>query len=104
MFQFQPLSSSCLQIADMSVWHEVISQGKTTTNGDEQASSAGLLAGNVYSFGALLLEIISGKLPTPYPAHARSLQVRVSSVTTTKLSMEWNTVMFLTTRRRHTKW
>lgn len=63
------------KIADMSVWHEVISQGKTTTNGDEQASSAGLLAGNVYSFGALLLEIISGKLPTPYPAHERSLQM-----------------------------
>jgi hypothetical protein len=78
----------------MSVWHEVISQGKTTTNGDEQASSAGLLAGNVYSFGALLLEIISGKLPTPYPAHERSLQM--TSVT----SYRRNTVMFLTTRRR----
>jgi serine/threonine protein kinase len=58
----------------MSVWHEVISKGKTPTNGEldphhEQVSAA--LAGNVYSFGILLLEIISGKLPDP--AHERSL-------------------------------
>ncbi|OEL28229.1 Protein MALE DISCOVERER 1 [Dichanthelium oligosanthes] len=72
------------KIVDMSVWHEVISKGKTPTNGEldrhhEQVSAA--LAGNVYSFGVLLLEIISGKLP--HPAHERSL---VSSVMT--LTME----------------
>jgi hypothetical protein len=62
----------------MSVWHEVISKGKTPTNGEldphhEQVSAA--LAGNVYSFGVLLLEIISGKLPDP--AHERSLVILV---------------------------
>jgi hypothetical protein len=76
-----------LQIADMSVWHEVISEGKTMANGEldhhQEQVSAGL-AGNVHSFGVLLLEIISGKLPFPYPGHERSL---VSSVMTT-LSME----------------
>ena len=58
----------------MSVWHELISKGKAPTDGElgphhEQVSAA--LAGNVYSFGVLLLEIISGKLPDP--AHDRSL-------------------------------
>ncbi|KAJ1264054.1 hypothetical protein BS78_09G233300 [Paspalum vaginatum] len=62
------------KIADMSVWHEVISEGKTPKNGElgyqhEQVSAG--LAGNVYSFGVLLLEIISGKLP--YPGQERSL-------------------------------
>ena len=70
----------------MSVWHEVISEAKTATNGEldhhQEQVSAGL-AGNVHSFGVLLLEIISGKLPFPYPGHERSL---VSSVMT--LSME----------------
>ncbi|KAL6618793.1 hypothetical protein ACP70R_033932 [Stipagrostis hirtigluma subsp. patula] len=54
------------KIADMSVWHEVISDGRLPTdsalvNHHEQVSAG--LAGNVYSFGVLLLEIISGKLP-----------------------------------------
>jgi len=62
------------KIVDMSVWHELISKGKAPTDGElgphhEQVSAA--LAGNVYSFGVLLLEIISGKLPDP--AHDRSL-------------------------------
>uniref|UniRef100_A0A0A9D998 Protein kinase domain-containing protein n=1 Tax=Arundo donax TaxID=35708 RepID=A0A0A9D998_ARUDO len=62
------------KIADMSVWHEVIADGKRPTNGDlvdhhEQVSAG--LAGNVYSFGVLLLEIISGKLP--YSEHEWSL-------------------------------
>lgn len=62
------------KIVDMSVWHEVISKGKSPTNGEldrhhEQVSAA--LAGNVYSFGVILLEIISGKLPEP--ARERSL-------------------------------
>ncbi|CAD6332874.1 unnamed protein product [Miscanthus lutarioriparius] len=64
------------KIADMSVWHEVISEAKTATNGEldhhQEQVSAGL-AGNVHSFGVLLLEIISGKLPFPYPGHERSL-------------------------------
>lgn len=81
---FQP--EFLLQIADMSVWHEVISEGKTTANDHHHEQvPAGLLAGNVYSFGLLLLEIISGKLPIPYPGHERSL---MSSVMTTTLSME----------------
>ncbi|CAN6345879.1 unnamed protein product [Urochloa humidicola] len=67
------------KIVDMSVWHEVVSKGKTPRNGErdghhEQVSDG--LSGNVYSFGVLLLEIISGKLPDP--AHERSL---VSSAT-----------------------
>ncbi|KAL6848947.1 hypothetical protein ACP4OV_021530 [Aristida adscensionis] len=62
------------KIADMSVWHEVISEGKLHTNGDlvnrhEQVSAG--LAGNVYNFGVLLLEIISGKLP--YSEHERPI-------------------------------
>ncbi|CAL5096224.1 unnamed protein product [Urochloa decumbens] len=65
---------SAAKIVDMSVWHEVISKGKTPRNGEldghpEQVSDG--LAGNVYNFGVLLLEIISGKLPDP--AHERSL-------------------------------
>ncbi|CAD6271233.1 unnamed protein product [Miscanthus lutarioriparius] len=64
------------KIVDMSVWHEVISGAKTTTNGEldhhQEQESAGL-AGNVHSFGVLLLEIISGKLPFPYPGNERSL-------------------------------
>ncbi|GJM89728.1 hypothetical protein PR202_ga05943 [Eleusine coracana subsp. coracana] len=54
------------KIVDMCVWHDVISEGKQSTNSDavnqhEQVSAA--LARNVYNFGVLLLEIISGKLP-----------------------------------------
>ncbi|TVU20327.1 hypothetical protein EJB05_36532 [Eragrostis curvula] len=60
------------KIADMSVWREVISEGKQPKNvvkSHEQVSAG--LAENVYSFGVLLLEIISGKLP--YSEHERSL-------------------------------
>ncbi|XP_062181190.1 protein MALE DISCOVERER 2-like [Phragmites australis] len=62
------------KIADMSVWHDVISEGQLPINGDlvvhhEQVSAG--LARNVYNFGVVLLEIISGKIP--YPEHERSL-------------------------------
>ncbi|KAF8726682.1 hypothetical protein HU200_019147 [Digitaria exilis] len=63
------LSEDCAaKIADMSVWHEVISKGKTPTSGELDRHNEQMpdgLAGNVYSFGVLLLEIISGKLPDP---------------------------------------
>ena len=75
----------------MIVWHELISKGKTSTDGEldphhEQVSAA--LAGNVYSFGVLLLEIISGKLPDP--AHDRSL-VSLVMISTMEhhLKMKW---------------
>jgi hypothetical protein len=68
-----------LQIVDMSVWHELMSEGKQRRNGDrvdhhEQVCAG--LAGNVYSFGVLLLEIISGKLPH-YSEHGSSLDSSV---------------------------
>ncbi|KAJ1284745.1 hypothetical protein BS78_03G228600 [Paspalum vaginatum] len=54
------------KIADTSVWHEVYSRGNMPKDGDfvdhhEPASADP--AGNVYSFGLLMLEIISGKPP-----------------------------------------
>uniref|UniRef100_A0A0D9WJN4 Protein kinase domain-containing protein n=1 Tax=Leersia perrieri TaxID=77586 RepID=A0A0D9WJN4_9ORYZ len=52
------------KIADLSVWHEVVSKGRmSTTNDDQNETISSGLAENVYSFGILLLEIISGKLP-----------------------------------------
>ncbi|RWV96789.1 hypothetical protein BHE74_00039382 [Ensete ventricosum] len=66
------LSSSILvsedfaaKIADVSVWKEIVSEGKT--NGDDDLDPSESLsadpASNVYSFGILLLEIVSGKVP-----------------------------------------
>ncbi|CAD5189700.1 unnamed protein product [Musa acuminata subsp. malaccensis] len=53
------------KIADVSVWKEIVSEGKT--NGDDDLDPSESLsadpAGNVYSFGILLLEIVSGKVP-----------------------------------------
>lgn len=50
----------------MSVWHEVYPRGNVPKDDDfvdhhEQAAADP--AGNVYSFGLLMLEIISGKPP-----------------------------------------
>ncbi|RRT40816.1 hypothetical protein B296_00038645 [Ensete ventricosum] len=54
-----------MQIADVSVWKEIVSEGKT--NGDDDLDPSESLsadpASNVYSFGILLLEIVSGKVP-----------------------------------------
>ncbi|XP_062208295.1 protein MALE DISCOVERER 1-like [Phragmites australis] len=52
------------KIADVSVWKEVIDKAKTAKEGSSRHSEAPTdLASNVYCFGALLIEIISGKLP-----------------------------------------
>uniref|UniRef100_A0A0D9V423 Protein kinase domain-containing protein n=1 Tax=Leersia perrieri TaxID=77586 RepID=A0A0D9V423_9ORYZ len=62
------------KVADMSVWQEVISRGKMPKNDDfvdhyEPVSADP--AGNVCSFGLLMLEIISGR--PPYSEHKGSL-------------------------------
>ncbi|KAG8055883.1 hypothetical protein GUJ93_ZPchr0001g31678 [Zizania palustris] len=53
------------KIADMSVWQEVISRGKMPPKNDDFFDQYELIsadpAGNVCSFGLLMLEIISGK-------------------------------------------
>ena len=52
------------QIADLSVWHEVYSRGNIPKDDDvvdHHEPVAADIAGNVYSFGLLMLEIISGK-------------------------------------------
>ncbi|KAL6615779.1 hypothetical protein ACP70R_038049 [Stipagrostis hirtigluma subsp. patula] len=61
------------KIADMSVWHEVYSRGNMPKNDDldHHEPVAADTAGNVYSFGLLMLEIISGK--PPYSEHKSSL-------------------------------
>ncbi|AQK97284.1 putative leucine-rich repeat transmembrane protein kinase family protein isoform X2 [Zea mays] len=54
------------KIVDMSVWHEVYFRGNMPKDGDlvdHQERVAADPAGNVYSFGLLMLEIISGKPP-----------------------------------------
>lgn len=53
-------------MADMSVWHEVYSRGNIPKDDDyvdHHEPVAADIAGNVYSFGLLMLEIISGKPP-----------------------------------------
>ena len=54
-----------MQVADISIWKEVVARGKIL--GDDDAdfseSPSSDLASNVYSFGTILLEIISGKVP-----------------------------------------
>ncbi|KAL5219791.1 hypothetical protein ABZP36_024504 [Zizania latifolia] len=62
------------KIADMSVWQEVISRGKMPKNDDfvdQYDPISADPAGNVCSFGLLMLEIISGK--PPYSEHSGSL-------------------------------
>jgi len=52
------------KIADLSVWHEVYSRGNIPKDDDfvdHHEPVAADIAGNVYSFGLLMLEIISGK-------------------------------------------
>ncbi|TVU35563.1 hypothetical protein EJB05_17459 [Eragrostis curvula] len=62
------------KIADMSVWQEVYSRGNMPKNDDfvdHHDPVAADPAGNVCSFGLLMLEIISGK--PPYSEHKGSL-------------------------------
>lgn len=53
------------KVADISIWKEVAAKGKIS--GDDDAdfseSPSSDVASNVYSFGIILLEIISGKVP-----------------------------------------
>ncbi|XP_008789371.2 protein MALE DISCOVERER 2-like isoform X1 [Phoenix dactylifera] len=53
------------KVADINIWKEVAAKGKIL--GDDDAdfseSPSSDLASNVYSFGTILLEIISGKVP-----------------------------------------
>ncbi|KAF8675734.1 hypothetical protein HU200_003993 [Digitaria exilis] len=54
------------KMADLSVWHEVYSRGNIPKDDDYVAHHepvAADITGNVYSFGLLMLEIISGKPP-----------------------------------------
>nr|CAD1834389.1 unnamed protein product [Ananas comosus var. bracteatus] len=60
------LSEDCAaKVMDVSVWKEVIAKGKISgdDNIDVSETPTADPAGNVYNFGILLLEIISGKLP-----------------------------------------
>ncbi|XP_062217704.1 protein MALE DISCOVERER 1-like isoform X2 [Phragmites australis] len=62
------------KLADMSVWQEVYSRGNMPQNDDfvdHHEPVAADPAGNVFSFGLLMLEIISGK--PPYSEHKGSL-------------------------------
>jgi hypothetical protein len=55
-----------MQMADASIWKEVADRAKTANEGSSRRSEAPPdLISNVYCFGALLIEIISGKLPEP---------------------------------------
>uniref|UniRef100_A0A0D9UY39 Protein kinase domain-containing protein n=1 Tax=Leersia perrieri TaxID=77586 RepID=A0A0D9UY39_9ORYZ len=52
------------KIADVGIWKEVALKAKTAKDDSSSRSESPLdLAGNVYCFGALMIEIISGKLP-----------------------------------------
>uniref|UniRef100_A0ACD5VDK8 Uncharacterized protein n=1 Tax=Avena sativa TaxID=4498 RepID=A0ACD5VDK8_AVESA len=52
------------KIADVGVWKELADKAKATKeDGSSRSVSPPDLAGNVFCFGALLIEIISGKLP-----------------------------------------
>lgn len=54
------------KIADVGVWKEVATKAKTAKEDSSSRSEAPPdLASNVYCFGTLLIEIISGKLPEP---------------------------------------
>jgi hypothetical protein len=71
---FAPKTESFTQIADMSVWQDVYSEGNMPKNDDfvdHHEPVAADPAGNVCSFGLLMLEIISGK--PPYSEHKGSL-------------------------------
>lgn len=54
-----------MQIADYGFWEELIEKGKISDDAETSPSGSPLLGpeSNVYNFGVLLLEIISGKLP-----------------------------------------
>ncbi|XP_064960039.1 protein MALE DISCOVERER 2-like isoform X2 [Musa acuminata AAA Group] len=53
------------KVADFNVWKEIIAKGKThgAEDLDDSETVSADPASNVYSFGILLLEIVSGKVP-----------------------------------------
>ncbi|TVU22828.1 hypothetical protein EJB05_32548 [Eragrostis curvula] len=54
------------KIADVSVWKDVSNRAKTAKeDGSSRSEAPPDLVSNVYCFGALLIEIISGRLPEP---------------------------------------
>lgn len=55
-----------LQVADLGFWRELVTKSKNTAENESEHSELPPLADaetNVYSFGILMLETISGKLP-----------------------------------------
>lgn len=58
------LCTLLVQIADVGIWKEVATKAKTAKEDSSSRSECSPdIASNVYCFGTLLIEIISGKLP-----------------------------------------
>lgn len=54
-----------MQVVDINVWNEIFAKGKTygDKDSDQSENLSADPASNVYSFGLLVLEVVSGKVP-----------------------------------------